>query len=200
MLAHIGIIGAVLLLALGCFGQDNLRQLGRGYRRELLWALAIAAGFYAFLTAVYALWQPLAGVVLACTKALLGWQGIESEIVPPYTLLFDKFGVTIAQTCSGIESIALFSGLYAIVGLLDWQQLDHRRYLVVFPLALALLFGLNIIRVYLLIVAGYYIDPQIAFSLFHTYAGMVFFILYSVAFWLTTYKHLLRKPPRSAAA
>lgn len=196
VVAHAGLVGTVGLLAIGCLGWQNLQQLYGAYRRQLGQALGIAAAFYVFLTAVYALWQPLAGIVLYGTQMLLGASGIESQIVPPFTLLFDKFGVTIAQTCSGIESIALFSGLYAVVGLLDWQRLNKRRYLLMFPLALTLLFGLNIVRVYLLILAGYFINPAIAFSLFHTYAGMVFFILYSVAFWLLAYGYLITKSPK----
>ena len=110
----------------------------------------------------------------------------------------DKFGITVAEFCSGIESIALFTALYAIVGLLDRHRLNIKRYLWIFPIALVLLFGLNIVRVYSLIMAGYYIDPEIAFSLFHTYAGMVFFILYSVVFWLVAYKYLLKAPRKGS--
>jgi len=55
------------------------------------------------------------------------------------------------------------------------------------------LFVLNIVRVYGLIMAGYYINPEIAFSLFHTYAGMVFFILYSAVFWAVAYRYLINR-------
>jgi exosortase/archaeosortase family protein len=65
--------------------------------------------------------------------------------------------------------------------------------LLAFVPALLLLFGLNILRVYVLVMAGYYINPQIAFSLFHTYAGMVFFIIYSGIFWAVSYKWMLQK-------
>jgi len=191
--AHVGLLACISLAAIGCMGIGNLALLWRQYKRELLYACALAVGFYVFLYVVYALWQPLAAVVLLGVSELLKLTGLHTMLVLPHTLIFDKFGITIAEYCSGIESIALFTGLYAIVGLLDWERINKRRYFTVFPLALAVLSLLNILRVFGLILAGYYINPEIAFSLFHTYAGMVFFILYSAVFWVVAYKYLLNK-------
>lgn len=192
-MAHAGLVLSVACAAIGSIGPKNMRLLWQTYRRQLLLAGAVAGLFYLFLSVVYALWMPLASVVLAGVYKLLVLTNISAELIPPNTLVTDKFGITVAQYCSGIESIALFSGLYAIVGLLDRQRLYVRRYLFLFPFALLLLFGLNILRVFGLIVAGYYINPQIAFSLFHTYAGMLFFILYSTIFWAVAYKYLIHK-------
>ncbi len=196
--AHGGLLLSLVLAALGCFGLKDAQLLLKSYRREILWALGMAVFFYLFLLAVYALWQPLATIVLFSVDGLLSLTGLTAVILPPHTLMFDKFGITIAEFCSGVESIALFTSLYAVVGLLDWKRLNRRRYFIVFPFALLLLFGLNILRVYGLIMAGYYIDADIAFSLFHTYAGMVFFIIYSAIFWVIAYKHLLKIPAKKA--
>lgn len=192
--AHGGLILSLILAAIACVGLANARQIWHSYKQAIIRSLVIAALFYLFLLAVYALWQPLATVVLSSVTWLVGLFGLAVTVVPPNTLIFDKFGVTIAEYCSGVESIALFTGLYVIVGLLDWKRLNLRRFLIVFPFALLGLFGFNILRVFGLIMAGYHINPQIAFSLFHTYAGMVFFIIYSVVFWLVAYKFLIRKP------
>jgi len=191
IVVHGGLIGSVACAALGCFGPANLRILGTMYRRELWLTLLIAAGFYLFLLAVYALWYVLAAIVLACVRWLLMLINLHAQLVPPNILLTDKFGITVAEYCSGIESIALFSGLYVIVGLLDRQRLRIGWYLAIFPVALLLLFGLNILRVFGLIVAGYYINPDIAFSLFHTYAGLMFFIIYSAVFWAVAYRYVV---------
>ncbi len=191
MTAHGGIVFSIIFAAIGCIGLKNMQLLWQRYSHEIVGSIALAVCFYLFLTMVYALWQPLASIVLFAVNGLLNLTGLMATVVPPHTLVFDKFGITIAEYCSGIESIALFTGLYAIVGLLDWNRLHKARYLAVFTLALVILFGLNIVRVYSLIVAGYYINPDIAFSLFHTYAGMIFFILYSAVFWALMYKHLI---------
>lgn len=193
LLTHVGIIGSIALAACGTFGPANLRLLMRTYKKELLISFSLAIAFFIFLYLVYGLWQVLAAIVLHAVRWLLNLSGLNTVIIPPRTLLLSKFGIDVAQYCSGIESIALFTALYALVGVLDWRRFNHNRYLYIFPVALLILFGLNIIRVFGLILAGYYINPQIAFSLFHTYAGMVFFILYSILFWGISYKWMLQK-------
>jgi len=187
------IVGSIIFALGGCFGPSNLRTLAKAYKKELKIALLLIIGFYAFLYLVYGLWQFLSGIVLHCVKWLMGILGIPSTIVLPRTLVFSKFGINIAEYCSGIESIALFSALYALVGILDWRVLNHKKYLYIFPVGLIVLLIFNILRVFILILGGYYVNPKIAFSLFHTYAGMVFFILYSLIFWAVSYKWMLQE-------
>jgi exosortase/archaeosortase family protein len=191
LLTHAGIIVSVILAAGGTIGPRNLRALGKVYKKEILLSLTLAVLFYAFLYLVYGLWRVLATVALHSVSWLLGVIGIHSTILPPRTLLLSKFGINIAQYCSGIESIALFSALYGLIGVLDWRHFNHRKFLWIFLPALIVLFIFNILRVFVLILGGYYINPQIAFSLFHTYAGMVFFIVYSAVFWASCYKYML---------
>lgn len=196
VLAHGGLVLGLALALIGIVGPQNLRLLWRGYQRETVRSVVIGALFYVFLLVVYALWRPLASLVLYCVDALLGVSGVHGTVIPPNTLMFDKFGITVAQYCSGIESIALFTGLYIVVGLMDWERLNKKRYVVIFPFALLVLCGLNILRIYGLIMAGYFINPKIAFTLFHTYAGLVFFIIYSALFWAIAYKYMVNKPQR----
>ncbi|HEX6462485.1 MAG TPA: archaeosortase/exosortase family protein [Candidatus Saccharimonadales bacterium] len=196
--AHISLTCSVLCAALGTIGPSNLKKLWCIHKRPLLAAALIAVIFYLFLQAIYMLWQPLAAIVLWGVHSLLGLTAIATHILPPNILLTDKFGITIAEYCSGIESIALFSGLYIIMGLLERHRLRTRRYLILLPLALLVLFGINIVRIFMLIMAGYYINAEIAFSLFHTYAGMLLFIVYSAIFWALAYKHIIK--PKEAYA
>lgn len=192
--AHGLILLSVLSLLVCSFGLSGLRVLWHAYKKELLYASVLAVAFFGFLYLVYGLWRVLATVVLKCVRTLLGWVGIAAVFVPPRTLIFNKFGISVSEFCSGIDSIALFSALYGLIGVLDWQRFNHKKYLTVFLPALMVLFGFNILRVFALILGGYYINPQIAFSLFHTYAGMVFFIIYSGLFWGVSYRRILNKP------
>lgn len=193
VLAHGGLLSGLLFAGVGCVGPKNVQLIWDRYKREIISSIALGVAFYLFLQVVYMLWQPLAFTVLVSVNFMLGLSGLEAVVLPPHTLMFDKFGITVAEFCSGVESIALFTGLYAVVGLLDWKRLNRRRYFIIFPIALAVLFLFNIVRVYGLIMAGYYINAEIAFSLFHTYAGMVFFILYSAIFWSVCYKYMVKK-------
>lgn len=191
--AHGGLWLSLICAALACLGLANARIVWRQYRREIGQSVLWAGLFCAFLYGVYALWQPLAAVVMHSVNGLLGLTNITAAILQPNTLVLDKFSVTIAEYCSGVESIALFTSLYALVGLLDWRRINRRRYFALLPFALTVLFGVNILRVYGLIMGGYYINPEVAFNLFHTYAGMVFFILYSALFWAFAYSYIIDK-------
>jgi exosortase/archaeosortase family protein len=193
ILAHALLLSSLILAAGGCFGPASIRQIVRSYRKQLIVAFLLGIAFYGLLTAIYSLWTVLANLVLYSVQFLLRSSGLSATVIQPRILLLSKFGITIAQYCSGIESLALFTGLYALIGLVDWNRLNHQKLLVAFLPAILILFGFNILRVYALIMAGYYINAQIAFSLFHTYAGMVFFIIYSAIFWAISYKWMLQK-------
>jgi exosortase/archaeosortase family protein len=196
---HLALLATIIFAALGCFSLNTVRQLIRTFRRQLLLALLLTVGFSILLYTVYGLWRVLSTIVLHGVRWLLARIGISSTVLPPETLLLNKFGISVSKYCSGIDSIALFSGLYIVVGMLDWMRLNHRRYLLAFIPGLLLLFGCNILRVFVLILGGYYINPKIAFSLFHTYAGLVFFILYSIIFWAVSYKWMLLKSQEQKA-
>jgi exosortase/archaeosortase family protein len=191
LLVNLCIVLSIILAGLGTFGLENLKKLIKTYKRELLISIGLGAIFYVFLLLAYSLWQILATIVLHSVDWLLKLVGISTTLLPGHTLELNKFSITIAQYCSGIESIALFTGLYGLIGVLDWERFNHKKLLVLFPAALIILFLLNILRVFVLILGGYYINPQIAFSLFHTYAGMLFFIVYSLIFWSVSYQWIL---------
>ena len=190
--AHVLIVCVMVSALLSSFGMDGIKTVWRTYKRELVISTLLWVGFDLFLNAVYGLWSVLSTVVLVSVKVIFGLIGISAIFIPPHSLLFSKFVISVAEGCSGIESIALFTALYALIGIIDFQRFNHRKYVAVFAPALVLLFGFNILRVFVLILAGYYINPQIAFTLFHTYAGMVFFILYSALFWGISYQWMLR--------
>ncbi len=197
LLTHLGIVTVICCAALAMISWPGMQVLWRAYRGELLVSLAVGVGFYVFLTVVYGLWEVLASTVMHAVGWLLAISGLDVNVLPPRYLILDKFSIEISQWCSGIESIALFTGLYAIVGIVDHDKLDFRKYAAVFVPALAAIFGCNILRVYLLIMLGYYVNEHIAFTLFHTYAGMIFFVLFAAVFWMLSYKWMLKKPAKS---
>lgn len=191
--AHISILATVIFLLLFSFGVANLQTIFKTYKRELALSLGMAAVFFGFLYVVYGFWKVFASIVLTCVRKLLSIVGVQATYMPPDSLILNKFTISVSKYCSGIDSIALFSALYAQIGVLDWRRFNHKKYLLIFIPSLAVLFGFNTLRVFGLILGGYYINPQIAFSLFHTYAGMVLFIIYSTLFWGLSYKWMLRK-------
>jgi exosortase/archaeosortase family protein len=115
------------------------------------------------------------------------------HIIPPYTLSFPTFAISIEQACSGLDSIFLFTALYGIIWLIDWNTLDTRKMALIFIPALIGTIIVNIIRVFILILVGLTISPELAGTLFHTYLGMILFIIYFAIYWKFLYKWLLRR-------
>lgn len=198
MFAHLGLLVTVAGVFCAILGQSTISLIWRRHKREVLLAVGIGVGFYIFLEAVYAMWSVLATMVLHAAYGLLELFGFPAGTAPPYILVLDDFAVEISKYCSGIESIALFTGIYAVVGLLDWKRLDHRKYLLAFLPGIVLLQVCNVLRIFLLMLVGHYISPDMAFKLFHTYAGMVFFVVATGLFWLLAYKWMLRSKKDSA--
>ncbi|GEM_PF-3856643 len=92
------------------------------------------------------------------------------------------FSVNIADTCSGIESIGLFAGIYLGLILFNYRRLRLGRALFLIVPGLLGMYLVNLCRVYLLFLIGL-TAGNAALDLFHTYLGMVLFVLYFLFFW-----------------
>lgn len=181
--AHGALFGSVIALGAGTLGLLNARRFWHSYRREALLALAAGVGFFALLELTYALWPILSATVLHACAWLLSAIGIPTQVFPDYILVTDRYSVKIAQYCSGVESLALFSGLYLLVGLIDHKRFNMHRYWLLLPLGLLGAFLVNILRVLILLLVAYYIDQNLGFNLFHTYAGLILSFCYYWLFW-----------------
>lgn len=187
LLAHAIVIAIPVLLALGVFGGSFIVQFIKQFKKALLLCLGLSAVFYLAIFYVWQLWPYLSSLVLHIEYFLFSLSFANVQIIPPFTLFVQSFGVTIEQACSGLDSLFLFSALYTFIALLDWKVLNHKKLIGMFFVAGLGLFLVNILRVYLLILAGVFISPVITAQLFHTYLGMVLFIIYFALFWKMFY-------------
>lgn len=188
--AHKLMIAIPVSLAIGVFGLEFMRYFVRKFRQELLVCLGMSVVFYFAIFQVWKLWPYFSGVVLKSVSFLLSLHVSPVREIGPLTLLVDDFAVRVEQSCSGLDSIFLFSALYALIALVEWQNFRTRRLVLIYIPALAGLFLVNILRVYMLILVGVYISPQLAMQLFHTYLGMVLFMVYFYFFWIYAMKWL----------
>ena len=88
------------------------------------------------------------------------------------------FYVEVAESCSGIEGLALttaFMGIYSII-MKDDLRLG-RFWLIVWPLALLMSFVFNVLRIAGLILIGAFVSPELAVNGFHSFAGWLSFTL-----------------------
>lgn len=100
-------------------------------------------------------------------------------VAPPYQIIgTPDFLVAVADSCSGVEGFALITAFMAIYAWLFRDTLRMGRYWgAVLPIALALSWLLNILRITLLILIGDRVSPSLAQNGFHSFAGWLFFML-----------------------
>lgn len=178
ILSHLIIIAIPLSLAGGVFGIRFFKHFYKKFRQELLFCLGLSIVFYFAIFQVWKLWPYLSRAVLHSVAFLLSFHISPVREIGPLTLLAGTFAVRVEQACSGLDSIFLFTTLYLLIFLVEWHRFHKlRAFLLYFP-ALAGMFAVNIVRVYILILVGIYISPKLALQLFHTYLGMVLFIVY----------------------
>lgn len=189
---HGVLITSAALLIPGVFGIKFLRDFFTLFKKEITVCLIISAVYDLMIFRVWKLWPYFSNLVLYSEKFLFSLTFANVSLTPPLTLTVEKFTVRIAEACSGLDSLFIFSSLYLIIGILDWRKMDKMKLILLFfPVAAGLVL-VNILRVYLLILIGVVISPDLALSLFHTYAGMVLFIIYFLIFLKISYKRMLR--------
>ncbi len=159
--------------------------------RALLIALVVGIPYVSFSLLARQLWPYLSGLVMFANEALLSLIGNVSAAGT--TLVFENFSVVIGEACSGLDSAIMFTGVYIFVLLLDWKRLNREMLYWLFPIGLAGMFLMNILRVSILMVVGAYWSPELSMSLFHDNAGWVLFVLYVLAFWWVIYPRALRR-------
>ncbi len=189
--AHVIAASIPVLLALGTFGYSSLNKFWHVYRKQILICLGVSVLFYFAIFQVWKLWPYLSEAVLRAEYFLFSLTFKPVEIIPPRAIFVQNFAVSIEEACSGIDSIFLFTALYICIGIIDWKKFNKTKLLAMFLPALIGLFLVNILRVYLLILVGVFTNPQTTIQLFHTYLGMILFIIYFTLFWRASYKWML---------
>lgn len=190
LLTHLNLVLIPVFIAFGIFGWGFLRDFTIKFQRELLICTGLSAVLFAAIFQVWKLWPFFSQFVLQVQYFLYSHIYENVFIIAPMTLFVHSFAVEIGEACSGLESIFLFTVLYIIISFIDRKTLDFKKVILFYPLLLAGLVLVNIIRVFTLILIGLTISPQVMAALFHTYLGMVLFIIYFLLFLKFIYKKL----------
>lgn len=192
LLTHLVLLLIPLLLLVGIFGAKFLVTFVKQFARELKICLLLSIAFYLAIFQVWKLWPLFSNGVLNAVKFLLSLTFANVEFTEPLTLTVNDFSVSILQACSGLDSLFMFSALYAFIGILDHKKFQIKKLLAFYPIAALGMYLVNIARVYMLIVIGATISPELALRLFHTYAGMILFVIYFGLFWKLAYRRILK--------
>lgn len=134
-------------------------------------ALAWSAG-----VASEQLWQHLQATTLHLVLALMLPFSNEIVFAPEDAVIGTAaFIVQVAPECSGLEGIGLICVVMAVYLLSARERLRFPKALLLLPVAVALVFLGNALRIALLIAVGAHGAPEIALSGFHSKAGWLFF-------------------------
>jgi len=193
IIAHLSLLAPVLLIFIALFPISFLVLFWKKYFKEVLTAGAIGIFFWLAMDKLFSFWPYLSKIVLNSVVWLLSFTHPHVVIVPPLTIRFPEFSITVGQYCSGIESLLLLSVLYIVIGVLDKKRLKLLRYIGLFIFLLIGMMLVNIVRVYIIIQAGFIFSPQIAAQFFHTYLGMILFLGYFLIIIKTLYPQTLQK-------
>lgn len=152
-------------------------------------AVSVAVGTLIWAVALYTreLWGPMSEFTFILAALLLYTVHREQLYVDATDKLLGvgDFIVNIAPACSGYEGVGLVTAFTAIYLWLYRQNLRFPRVFLLFPLAAAAIWLLNIVRIVVLILIGHHWSAEVAVGGFHSQAGWLTFIMTSLAIlWL----------------
>lgn len=187
ILVHIFGLSIFIFLVLGVYGWSFIKDFARKFKKELFYFLIFGLVTYSLMKFVWNLWPYLSLGVLKIVYFFLKLFGLNAVVINSDVINLNGFAVQIAEPCSGIYSIFLFSALYLFIVFLEWNKMNKMKASLVFIPAVLGAFVFNAIRMFFLMLVGAYISKDLALGLYHSYSGMVFFLIYFGLFWGLAY-------------
>lgn len=187
--AHALLLSTPVFLMLCVYGPTFIVKFLTVFKKEIIILIVVGTVLYIFTDWIWNLWPLFSGVVLR-TVAVISALSFPTSVAPPEILTVGSFSVSVGEECSGLESLFMFSALYAMIGYLEKRTLQISKYIITYiPLAIGL-YIVNILRVYILVLVGVLWSPMVAIRLFHTYLGMLLFVIYFLLFLKLVYPGL----------
>lgn len=190
---HLLALSSFVFLLMGVYGLGFVKYFVKKFKKEISYFVVFGIIVYSLMRAVWSLWPYLSSGVLISVKFLLNLIGIPVAVLGPATIGVKNFVVQIAEACSGVYSIFIFSALYLFIILLDWKEINKKKAGLLFIPAVLGAFAFNILRVFVLMLVGAYISRDLALGMYHSYSGMIFFLIYFLLFWGLLYKWMKRQ-------
>lgn len=178
-------------LVFAVFNIKFVRDFVVGFKKELLVSSVMIVLYYSFDIFVRRSWYFLGSFVAHSVAFLLGLSFNSVVLVDKgynFNLGAAGFVASIGDLCSGIDSIGLFTALFILILAYDWKVLNKKRMILVGIIGLVGTVLVNVLRIYLLYLAGIFVSPSFAVGMFHSNIGMILFIAYFVVFWLIFYR------------
>ena len=135
--------------------------------------------FYIITQLLWQLWDVLAAIVTKSVFFILSTFSGKAILTAGAgnKIGFGDFSVIVGPPCSGIESLSMFLGLFALLLVYEHEKLNLKRASIVLLFGLIGTYLVNVLRVTLLILIGTKY-PEFALGAFHSQAGWVLFSLF----------------------
>jgi exosortase E/protease (VPEID-CTERM system) len=189
----VALVAMAFTLIASILQPDSLVAVARGLGVTWIYAAVCAVLASAFRLIEYVAWDApsswlgnhLAGHAFSGVKFLLDLFYTNISANPVTRILgTPAFRIHVAGTCSGIEGLGLTLALTLGWIVYERRQLRIARTLLLTPIALLLMWGLNLVRMTALVAIGLAGHPALALTGFHTEAGWVAFTLVAIGFLL----------------
>ncbi|MGV8141091.1 MAG: archaeosortase/exosortase family protein [Candidatus Woesearchaeota archaeon] len=192
------ILGFVFF-TIGIFTFEYLKQVYAHLKKELFIAAALSIITYFLLMGFQNLWWMFSNNITMVLYTLF------APLFPTYIdwngsaplLDVNGFVVSIGAPCSGTESMFLFAVFTVGLYLLDRNRIKKRQFIIASILGLIGTYLVNIIRLFLLILTGVYVNPDFAVGMFHANIGWLLFVIYFFIYYYIMrkfiYKHNISK-------
>lgn len=180
------IAGVALLFAI-----FNNKFVNKFYR-SLLIAIFTGIVFFELTIFLRMNWFLFSDVISKVSYSLLNLNYTDASLaikdgIP--ILGIGDFKVNIGAPCSGIDSLAMFTVLFLLVLVYDWDKLNKKKTSLAYVIGIIGIFATVILRIYLLMVIGAK-NPSLALGLFHENASWVIFVAYFFLFFYLAYPRI----------
>ncbi|MBN1385693.1 archaeosortase/exosortase family protein [Candidatus Woesearchaeota archaeon] len=170
------------------FGSRNIRMLARRYQVHIvLMPLFVLTAYFAVI-----FFRGLTSSLIPAISRLIILPFPTARLISANIIKVDDFIITIAEQCSGIESLLLFLSLFLVFWIISRREVCHRKMLSLLLIGLFLIWCLNIFRLMLLIWVGLH-SRSFALGLFHSNISWLIFLAFFCLFWSVSFR-FARKP------
>jgi uncharacterized protein len=175
------ILAATMMVSGLLLWLSDKRQLAGTLKPVHVFVLvALLLSHYAAIELQALAWDALRAATFKTATLLLKVMGEPVAAFPDRAEIWiGDFHIQMADACSGISGIAMVSAVMGLYILLLRRRLWVGRALLLFPIAAALSWLLNSVRIAILLIIGVHVSPQLALDGFHESAGWIAFSLLS---------------------
>lgn len=187
----------VLFLAFAVFTPQFIFYFIQRFYKQILLFSSIFIIYYFIIDWFGRIWFILSKIVTLVLSFIFRLSSFEVTVnynSPGGPILgVNDFVAGISKDCSGVDSLLLFLSLYIFLVVLNWKDIDKKRMAILFIPGLIGTWFYNILRIYLLVLAGVYISPEFAVDAFHSNLGWILFLLFFFVFWHFGSKYVYKK-------